>query len=95
MVGMTLNTMPDIQHRDAEGNLIDNPKLALIGKRLKSPNTIKYFYFSRRGCVYFLVHNRVSAEVSEIFLPFLLLLKILIGILSISFQPFSSLSKNG
>ena len=31
VVGMTLNTMPDIQHRDAEGNLIDNPKLALIG----------------------------------------------------------------
>ena len=32
MLGMTLNTMPDIQHKDAEGNLIDNPKLALIGK---------------------------------------------------------------
>ena len=40
MVGMTLNTMPDIQHKDAEGNLIDNPKLALIGKRLKSPKTL-------------------------------------------------------
>ena len=48
MVGMTLNTMPDIQHRDAEGNLIDNPKLALIGKRLKSPNIfdqLKIFVF--------------------------------------------------
>ena len=39
MVGMTLNTMPDIQHRDAEGNPIDNPKLALIGKAELS----KYF----------------------------------------------------
>ena len=28
---MTLNTMPQIQHRDSEGNMIDNPKLALIG----------------------------------------------------------------
>ena len=31
IVGMTLNTMPQIQHRDSEGNMIDNPKLALIG----------------------------------------------------------------
>ena len=37
---MTLNTMPDIQHKDAEGNLIDNPKLALIGKAELS----KYFH---------------------------------------------------
>ena len=74
---MTLNTMPDIQHKDAEGNLIDNPKLALIGEAEVS----KYFdqlrfCFSCRGCVYFLVHNRVFAEVSEIILTFPLFLNI-------------------
>ena len=41
-VGMTLNTMPDIQHRDAEGNLIDNPKLALIEAVCISWFTIEY-----------------------------------------------------
>ena len=46
MVGMTLNTMPDIQHRDAEGNLIDNPKLALIGK------SFQIFYDQRKISVF-------------------------------------------
>ena len=41
-VGMTLNTMPDIQHKDAEGNLIDNPKLALIEAVCISWFTIEY-----------------------------------------------------
>ena len=41
-VGMTLNTMPAIQHRDAEGNAIDNPKLALIEAVCISWFTIEY-----------------------------------------------------
>ena len=41
-VGMTLNTMPSIQHRDAEGNLIDNPKLALIEAVCISWFTLEY-----------------------------------------------------
>ena len=41
-VGMTLNTMPAIQHTDAEGNAIDNPKLALIEAVCISWFTIEY-----------------------------------------------------
>ena len=29
-IGMTLNTMPAVQHEDIHGNTIDNPKLALV-----------------------------------------------------------------
>ena len=39
---MTLNTMPAIQHRDAEGNPIDNPKLALIEAVCISWFTLEY-----------------------------------------------------
>jgi len=41
-VGMTLNTMPGIQHRDAQGNAIDNPKLGLIEAVCISWFTIEY-----------------------------------------------------
>ena len=41
-VGMTLNTIPAIQHRDSEGNLIDNPKLALIEAVCISWFTLEY-----------------------------------------------------
>lgn len=41
-IGMTLNTMPMIQHQDAEGNPIDNPKLALIEAVCISWFTIEY-----------------------------------------------------
>jgi potassium voltage-gated channel Shab-related subfamily B member 1 len=41
-IGMTLNTMPAIQHKDAEGNAIDNPKLALIEAVCISWFTIEY-----------------------------------------------------
>ncbi len=41
-VGMTLNTMPAIQHVDAEGNAVDNPKLALIEAVCISWFTIEY-----------------------------------------------------
>ena len=41
-VGMTLNTMPAIQHRDEEGNPEDNPKLALIEAVCISWFTIEY-----------------------------------------------------
>ena len=39
---MTLNTIPAIQHRDADGNLIDNPKLALIEAVCISWFTLEY-----------------------------------------------------
>ena len=39
---MTLNTMPAIQHRDPQGNLIDNPKLALIEAVCISWFTLEY-----------------------------------------------------
>lgn len=41
-VGMTLNTIPSIQHRNAEGEAIDNPKLALIEAVCISWFTIEY-----------------------------------------------------
>lgn len=41
-VGMTLNTIPSIQHRNAEGEAIDNPKLALIEAICISWFTIEY-----------------------------------------------------
>ena len=41
-VGMTLNTMPAIQHIDEEGNVVDNPKLALIEAVCISWFTIEY-----------------------------------------------------
>jgi len=41
-VGMTLNTIPSIQHRNAEGEPIDNPKLALIEAICISWFTIEY-----------------------------------------------------
>ena len=40
--GMTLNTIPAIQHRDSDGNLIDNPKLALIEAVCISWFTLEY-----------------------------------------------------
>ena len=41
-VGMTLNTVPSVQHRNAEGEPIDNPKLALIEALCISWFTIEY-----------------------------------------------------
>ena len=41
-VGMTLNTVPSVQHRNAEGEPIDNPKLALIEAICISWFTIEY-----------------------------------------------------
>eukprot|EP00095_Tigriopus_kingsejongensis_P008004 maker-scaffold269_size230758-snap-gene-1.29 protein:Tk08004 transcript:maker-scaffold269_size230758-snap-gene-1.29-mRNA-1 annotation:"voltage-gated channel " len=41
-VGMTLNTIPSIQHRSPEGEPIDNPKLALIEAVCISWFTIEY-----------------------------------------------------
>ena len=41
-VGMTLNTIPSIQHRNAEDEPIDNPKLALIEAICISWFTIEY-----------------------------------------------------
>jgi len=41
-IGMTLNTMPQIQGQDAEGNAVDNPKLALIEAVCISWFTIEY-----------------------------------------------------
>ena len=41
-VGMTLNTVPSVQHRNAEGEAIDNPKLALIEAICISWFTIEY-----------------------------------------------------
>ena len=41
-VGMTLNTIPSIQHRNVEGEPIDNPKLALIEAICISWFTIEY-----------------------------------------------------
>ena len=41
-VGMTLNTMPMIQHRNKRGEPIDNPKLALIEAICISWFTIEY-----------------------------------------------------
>lgn len=41
-LGMTLNTMPAIQHRNAEEESIDNPKLALIEAVCISWFTIEY-----------------------------------------------------
>ena len=51
---MTLNTMPDIQHKDAEGNLIDNPKLALIGEAEVSKyfDQLRFLFFLQRLCVF-------------------------------------------
>jgi hypothetical protein len=39
---MTLNTVPSVQHRNAEGEAIDNPKLALIEAICISWFTIEY-----------------------------------------------------
>ncbi len=39
---MTLNTIPSIQHRNIEGEPIDNPKLALIEAICISWFTIEY-----------------------------------------------------
>lgn len=41
-VGMTLNTIPSIQHRNTDGEPIDNPKLALIEAVCISWFTIEY-----------------------------------------------------
>ena len=41
-VGMTLNTIPSIQHRGPDGEPIDNPKLALIEAVCISWFTIEY-----------------------------------------------------
>ena len=41
-VGMTLNTIPSIQHRNAKNEPIDNPKLALIEAICISWFTIEY-----------------------------------------------------
>ena len=41
-VGMTLNTIPSIQHRNANDEPIDNPKLALIEAICISWFTIEY-----------------------------------------------------
>ncbi len=41
-IGMTLNTIPSIQHRNIEGEPIDNPKLALIEAICISWFTIEY-----------------------------------------------------
>ena len=41
-VGMTLNTMPNIQHKNSKGEAIDNPKLALIEAVCISWFTIEY-----------------------------------------------------
>ena len=41
-VGMTLNTIPSIQHRNIDGEPIDNPKLALIEAVCISWFTIEY-----------------------------------------------------
>ena len=63
-VGMTLNTMPSIQHQDAEGNAIDNPKLALI--EAVSINAFCSLHSLALTGLYFLVHYRVSPAVRRV-----------------------------
>ena len=46
---MTLNTIPAIQHRDSDGNLIDNPKLALIEAVCISWFTLEYLLRSEKS----------------------------------------------
>ena len=41
-IGMTLNTIPSIQHRNIDNEPIDNPKLALIEAICISWFTIEY-----------------------------------------------------
>ena len=41
-VGMAVNTMPAVQHQDANGKPVDNPKLALIESVCISWFTLEY-----------------------------------------------------
>ena len=68
-VGMTLNTIPSIQHRNANDEPIDNPKLALIEAICISWFTIEYLL--RLAGTHFKKRTFKNQGFSNTFWPFI------------------------